>query len=183
MGKLRDNIFWITESEDFENYISMQIPDRELASMQWRHCFRPNRCRNNNKCCDIEIDMSNKIIAKAESNANIEDNKIEGSTVGDITGGSASSSIGIDATQVSVLVIVPIIDSFDEEWTPLNGVASAPSNYRVAAGGRNLDIQVNGDGTAFVNGEKLEQSELIDGTKVLVYKNDNQKYEVNSENK
>lgn len=183
MGKLRDNIFWITESEDFENYISMQVPERELTSMQGRYCFRPNRCCPNNRNGGIEIDMSNKIIAKAESEANIEDNKIEGSTVGDITGGTASSSIGIDAVQVSVLVIVPIVDSFDNDALPLNGIASTPSNYRVAAGGKNLDIQVNGDGTAFVNGEKLEQSELIDGTKVLVYKNDEQKYEVNSENK
>ena len=181
MGKLRDNIFWVTETEEFDNYISMQVPERNLVSMQGRYCSMPKRC-----CCHnggIEIDMSNKIIAKAESEANIEDNKIEGSTVGDITGGSASSSVGIDAVQVSVLVVVPIIDSFDSDAIPLNGAASRPSNYRVAAGGQNLDIQVNGDGTAFVNGEQLEQSELIVGTKVYVYKSDQQHYEVNSEKK
>ncbi|WFA09918.1 hypothetical protein [Tissierella sp. Yu-01] len=162
MGKPQ-NIYWVTETEDYRNYISMQAPGR---------CFLPTR----RKCCfpnpgvgrSFIIDNSNSIVVDQNNDTGIRDNRVENSNVGDITGGAASNSATIDATQVSVLVVVPIIDSFDQDIIPLNGPLG---QYRVAAGGRNLDIQVNGDGT-YVNGEMLNESQLEDGTRVYIYRND-----------
>lgn len=148
------NIYWVGTEDD----ISMQSPGR---------CLYPSK----NKCFPkinkkiFNIDNSNIISIEQENEQTFKNNRVEG---GDIVGGAQANTATVDATQVSVFVVVPIIDSFDNDAIPLNG----PGNqYRVAAGGQDLDIQVNGDGTAFVNGEKLEESELGDGTRVFIYKN------------
>lgn len=157
MGKPQ-NIYWVTETEDNNNFISMQSPGR---------CFFPSR----RSCCPkptgktFNIDNSNTISVEQENEQTIKNNRVES---GDINTGAQSNSAVVEATQVSVIVVVPIIDSFDTDAIPLNGVAN---QYRVATGGQNLDIQVNGDGTAFINGEKINESELGDGTRVFIYKN------------
>ena len=151
------NIYWVTETED-ENFISMQSPGR---------CLFPSRkkCFKNPISKTFIIDNSNTISVEQENEQTLKNNRVEG---GDINTGAQSNSSVIDATQVSVIVVVPIIDSFDYDAIPLNEVAN---QYRVAAGGQNLDIQVNGDGTAFINGEEIEESELGDGTRVFIYRN------------
>ena len=145
MGKPQ-NIYWVTETEDNNNFISMQSPGR---------CFFPSR----RSCCPKPTGK------EQENEQTIKNNRVES---GDINTGAQSNSAVVEATQVSVIVVVPIIDSFDTDAIPLNGVAN---QYRVATGGQNLDIQVNGDGTAFINGEKINESELGDGTRVFIYKN------------
>ena len=178
MGELKNNIYWINDTEDKESYIGMQAPYRGL-SYQPIWCFpKHNKCCPKRKKDCVEIDMSNNIDIKAETSADIELEGIKDSTIGDVTGGSASTSVTVDAVQVSVVVVVPIIDSFDHDepyGPPSNGVSSAPGRYRVGAAGQNLDIQVNGDGTATINGVPAEQSELANGTKVYIYKKDEQK--------
>lgn len=158
MGKPQ-NIYWVTETEDNRNYISMQAPGRCFLPTRKKHCFpKPGAGKT------FIIDNSNTISVEQENEQTFKNNRVEG---GDITGGAQSNTSTIDATQVSVFVVVPIIDSFDTD-IPINGAAN---QYRVAAGGQNMDIQVNGDGTAFVNGEKVEESELGDGTRVFIYRN------------
>lgn len=166
MRKPEDNIYWVTETYDNDNYISMQSPCRSLFNIPKRKCApTPNPC-------SCEIDFSNNIKVENEANADIETGDISGSTVENITRGTATSSVTIDAVQVSVLVIVPIIDI--ETGIPVNGAGQ----YKVGAAGQNLDIKVNGDGTATVNGEKLNESELENGTKVYIYKNSDVKKDV-----
>lgn len=151
------NIYWIG-TEDGCNNISMQAPGR---------CLYPKR----KKCCPkqdvkkIHIDNSNTISIEQENEQTFKNNRVQG---GDIVGGTQANTATVDATQVSVFVLVPIIDSFDVDAIPLKG----PGNqYRIAAGGEDLDIQVNGDGTAYINGEKIEESEMGDGARVFIYKN------------
>jgi hypothetical protein len=171
MDKL-ENIYWVTETEDYGNYISMQSPYMNFLP-PWQ-CLPapipvpcPNRRRRHKKeVKTLYIDNSNSINVKQE-NRQI----ITGNTIGDgaaITGGDQGNTSTVDAVQVSVIVVVPIIDSFDEEQIiPIN----AAGEYRVAAGGQNLDIRVDGNGT-YVNGEKLEGSQLEDGTRVYIYRKD-----------
>ena len=85
------------------------------------------------------------------------------------------TSVTVDATQVSVFV-VPVFDSF-------NSLVPSIGTYKLAMDDRNLDIQVNKDGT-YVNGEKMEEQVLEDGTRVFVYRNNEvKKYEKKAEGK
>ena len=63
MKKQEDNIFWVTETYDNDNYISMQAPGRCFYHMPKKCCFPQP------KTCPCEIDFSNKIIVSKIANS------------------------------------------------------------------------------------------------------------------
>ncbi|MDR7856529.1 hypothetical protein [Tissierella sp.] len=164
---------WITETENNDNYISMARPQNYGS---WYNNNPCNSWKRPGKQGSCEIDLSNSIKVEASAESNAFNKDISGSCIsGPNTSGDASTSVEIDATQVSVFV-VPVFDSY-------NSLVPSIGNYKLAMDDRNLDIQVNKDGS-YINGQKMEEQVLEDGTRVFVYKNNEvKKYEKKAEGK
>ncbi len=164
-------LMWITETENNDNYISMARP-QNYGSWYSNPCDRwqkPSRSQGS-----FEIDMSNNIEVENNAESKAFNKEVSGSVIsGDNTSGDAAATVTIDATQVSVLV-VPVLDSF-------NSLVPAITTYKLSMDEKDLDIQVNKDGT-YINGQKMEEQELEDGTRVFVYRNNEvKKYEKRAE--
>lgn len=75
-------------------------------------------------------------------------------------GGSASNSSSISIENVLII----------------NGDTAQYGSYSLGTNGKKLNITVDEDGNTLVNGKKLDEEELEDGTKVLIFRNSETKY-------
>lgn len=86
---------------------------------------------------------------------------------GDATGGNGGAggaggnggTVSNSATVTVENTVVVVCDG--------NGAAG----LRINGNGRNLDIEVDENGDTFVNGQKMDEEKLADGTKVFLFKN------------
>jgi len=87
----------------------------------------------------------------------------DGGNGGDATGGDGGTATNVAEVEVeNVVVIYPNSDGS----TPLINLGVNGNNLR-----RNVDIKVDENGNTFVNGQKRDEQELNDGTKVFIFRN------------
>lgn len=93
-----------------------------------------------------------------------------GAQGGDATGGDGGNGGNATATNVAEVTVenVIIIAGYSDNPVPLINLGS---------NGKNMDIKIDKEGNAFVNGKKLDSQELGDGSRVLVYRENQVKKE------
>lgn len=82
-------------------------------------------------------------------------------------GGDGGNAAATNVAEVTVENVI-IITGNSHQPIPLINLGS---------NGRNMDIKIDKEGNAFVNGKKLDAQELGDGSRVLVYRENNVKKE------
>lgn len=122
---------------------------------------------------EIEIPVSDDLQKKDE--AELETEQANGSgaaatggnaTIGTAAGGTggAGGNGGTAENNATVAIENVVIISCNSD---------TPTGIRIGANSRTLDIEVDKDGSTFVNGEKMDEKELSDGTKVLIFRSSN----------
>jgi hypothetical protein len=119
---------------------------------------------------EIEIPISDDLIQKEQ--AALETEQVNGSgtaatggnaTIGTSAGGAGGAGgDGGTASNTATVAIENVIIISCNSDTP-NGVS-------IGTGSRTLDIKVDENGDTFVNGEKMDEKKLSDGTKVLIFR-------------
>lgn len=119
---------------------------------------------------DIEIPINPPIgdLKKEEAAVEPAQNETGGNVVGGAaasTGGEGGDAVSFNYAQVDVENII-VISS--------NGTGPDTA-FTLGTNKRNYDIKVNKDGETFVNGQKMDEQELDDGTKVFILRKNNTK--------
>lgn len=109
-----------------------------------------------------EIDPALQEKAEAELLQTPEPNNGAAGGDAEANGGAGGSATASNAATVNFDQVVVI---------SING--DTPATTRIATNNRNLEIKVNGNGEAFVNGVKMDEKELGDGTKIMIYRDNN----------
>jgi hypothetical protein len=122
---------------------------------------------------EIEIPVSDDLKKKDESELETEQANGSGAaatggsaTIGTSAGGAggAGGNGGTAENNATVAIENVVIISCNSD-TP-NGVC-------IGTNSKTLDIKVDKDGNTFVNGEKMDEKKLSDGTKVLIFRSSN----------
>lgn len=81
----------------------------------------------------------------------------------DADGGDGGNATSTNIAEVTVENVIIIAGNSDHPMPPIH----------LGSNGRNMDIKIDKEGNAFVNGKKLDAQNLEDGSKVLIFR-DNQ---------
>ncbi len=120
---------------------------------------------------EIEIPLSDDLVQKEQEELEAEQANGSGTvatggsaTIGTSTGGNGGNGGNGTASNSSSITINQTIA------ISITCNSDTPSGVRIGTADRTLDIEVDENGDTFVNGEKLDDKELSDGTKVLIFK-------------
>lgn len=119
---------------------------------------------------DIKIPISDDLRRNEKGELETEQSNGTGTsaaaTGGNATIGTSEGGRGGDGGTASNAATVSI-----ENVVIISCNSDTPNGVSIGAGGRTLDIKVDENGDTFVNGEKMDEKKLSDGTKVLIFRN------------
>lgn len=91
----------------------------------------------------------------------------------DAEGGDGGNATATNIAEVTVENVIIITGNSDHPMPPIH----------LGSNGRNMDIKIDKEGNAFVNGKKLDAQNLEDGSKVLIFRDNQVKKEEKKDKK
>lgn len=88
-------------------------------------------------------------------------------TIGSAGAGGAGGAGGVSANSATAEINNVVVLSY--------GGSGAAPGFQIGLNEKKLDIRIDEDGTAYVNGKKMKESQLENGTKVFIF-NDSQSF-------